>query len=98
MIRSVSRAIIVTFIGLAAASCNGALPGGGGGNAGQAVPTSTPIPTIPAIAKPTYLVQRGDVQTILDFTGRCKPRTQNALSFSIARPLRPVPANRGASV
>ena len=34
----------------------------------QVAPTATPIPTAPAVAKPTYLVQRGDVQNILDFT------------------------------
>src|SRR5260221_2827388 len=98
MIRSVSRAIIVTFIGLVAASCNGALPGGGGGMAGRAPPTSPPSPTFPAVAQPTYLVQRGDVQSILDFTGRWQPRDQNALSFSIAGQIRRVTVKRGDSV
>ena len=40
----------------------------------QQVPTSTPIPTAPAVARPTYLVQRGDVQETLEFTGRWQPR------------------------
>lgn len=61
-------------------------------------PTSTPIPTAPAISRPTYLVQRGDVQEILKFTGRWQPRDQAQLSFEIAGTIRRVEVQRGATV
>ncbi|MCB9454137.1 MAG: biotin/lipoyl-binding protein [Anaerolineaceae bacterium] len=64
----------------------------------QAVPTSTPIPTAPAVARPTYLVQRGTVQEVLDFTGRWQPRDQLALSFEIAGTIRRVNVQRGDTV
>jgi multidrug efflux pump subunit AcrA (membrane-fusion protein) len=62
------------------------------------VPTSTPIPTAPAVARPTYLVQRGDVQDILDVTGRWQPRDQLTLSFPIAGQVRNVNIQRGQTV
>jgi multidrug efflux pump subunit AcrA (membrane-fusion protein) len=64
----------------------------------QAVPTSTPIPTAPAVARPTYLVQRGDVQEVLEFSGRWQPRDQAALSFAIAGTVRQVTVQRGDTV
>ncbi len=62
------------------------------------VPTSTPIPTAPAVARPTYLVQRGDVQDILDVTGRWQPRDQLTLSFPIAGQVRNVNVTRGQTI
>ena len=64
----------------------------------QAPATSTPIPTAPAVAKPTYLVQRGDVQDILDVSGRWEPRDQLTLSFPIGGQVRNVNIQRGATV
>jgi multidrug efflux pump subunit AcrA (membrane-fusion protein) len=65
----------------------------------QAAPaTSTPIPTAPSVAKPTYLVQRGDVQDILDVSGRWEPRDQLTLSYPIAGQVRNVNIQRGATV
>lgn len=64
----------------------------------QAAPTSTPIPTAPAVARPTYLVQRGDVQEILEFSGRWQPRDQAALSFAVAGTVRQVTVQRGDTV
>lgn len=64
----------------------------------QVAPTSTPIPTAPAVARPTYLVQRGDVQEILEFSGRWQPRDQMALSFEIPGTIRQVTAQRGDTV
>src|SRR4029079_12740571 len=55
-------------------------------------------PTAPAVAKPTYLVQRGDVQNILDFTGRWQPRDQLTLSFEIAGTVRRVNVKQGDAV
>jgi multidrug efflux pump subunit AcrA (membrane-fusion protein) len=62
------------------------------------VATSTPIPTAPAVARPTYLVQRGDVADILETTGRWLPRDQLSLSFPTAGQVRTVYVQRGAAV
>jgi multidrug efflux pump subunit AcrA (membrane-fusion protein) len=64
----------------------------------QAEPTSTPIPTAPAVARPTYIVQRGDVQEILEFSGRWLPRDQASLSFEIGGTIRRVNVRRGDTV
>lgn len=68
-----------------------------GDTAGQAA-TSTPIPTAPAVARPTYVVQRGTVQETLTFSGRWRPRDQQALSFEIAGSIRRVEVQRGDAV
>jgi multidrug efflux pump subunit AcrA (membrane-fusion protein) len=64
----------------------------------QAVPTSTPFPTAPAVARPTYVVQRGDVQEIFEFTGRWLPRDQSSLAFEINGQVRRVEVRRGDTV
>jgi HlyD family secretion protein len=64
----------------------------------QVVPTETPIPTAPAVAPPTYLVQRGDVQDILEFPGRWQPRDQMQLTFEISGTIRRVNVQRGDTV
>lgn len=64
----------------------------------QTAPTATPIPTAPAVAPPTYLVQRGDVQEILEFSGRWQPRDQLPLAFEIAGTVRRVNVQRGDTV
>ncbi|MBN1287205.1 MAG: biotin/lipoyl-binding protein [Anaerolineae bacterium] len=81
------------LIVLASAACNP-------GDAQQAAqaPTSTPIPTAPAVAKPTYLVQRGDVQELLEFTGRWQPRDQMTLSFEVSGLVRKVNVQRNDAV
>ena len=53
-----------------------------GGQSAQ--PTVTPIPTAPAAARPTYVVQRGTVQDVLSLTGRWLPRDQTKLSFEVS--------------
>lgn len=65
---------------------------------GQQGPTSTPFPTAPAVARPTYTVQRGTVQTELTFTGRWQPRDQMKLSFPINGTIRQVNVTRGDQV
>lgn len=45
--------------------------------------TPTPLPTSPALAKPTYNVQVGDVIGLVGFTGRIIPATQEDLTFKI---------------
>lgn len=66
--------------------------------AAQEAPTVTPIPTAPAAARPTYMVQRGTVQEILEFTGRWLPRDQVQLSFEISGTVRSVNVQRGDTV
>jgi len=64
----------------------------------QAQPTSTPIPTAEVAAKPTYVVQRGNVEEIFSFTGRWQPRDQLSLSFAVNGTVRQVNAQRGDAV
>ncbi len=61
-------------------------------------PTETPIPTAPAAANPTYVVQRGTVQEVLAFSGRWMPRDQMELSFEVAGTIRRVNVARGDTV
>ncbi len=67
-------------------------------SASQALATSTPIPTAPVAARPTYVVQRGNVEDIFEFTGRWQPRDQMALSFTINGTIRQVNVRRGDAV
>jgi multidrug efflux pump subunit AcrA (membrane-fusion protein) len=95
------KTIRMLLIGLlvSLAACSGVeIPDTGDAAAQQAVPTSTPIPTAPAVARPTYLVQRGVVQEVLEFTGRWQPRDQMQLSFEISGTIRRVNVQRGDSV
>lgn len=70
----------------------------GENNGAQTEPTVTPIPTAPAAAKPTYIVQRGTVQESLVFSGRWLPRDQQELSFEIAGTIRTVNVRRNDTV
>jgi macrolide-specific efflux system membrane fusion protein len=67
----------------------------GGEPTAQGRATSTPFPTAPAVARPTYVVQRGTVQDELSFTGRWQPRDQMALSFPLNGTVRQVNVQRG---
>jgi len=78
-----------------AACAGGNLPNTTGA---QAAPTSTPIPTAPAVAAPTYSVQRGDVQNIFEYSGRWEPRDQEQLAFQVGGAVRRVNVRRGDSV
>ncbi len=62
------------------------------------VVTSTPIPTAPAAARPTYTVQRGTVQEDYTFTGRWRPRDQMELSFEIQGTISAIYVNRGDAI
>lgn len=52
----------------------------GGGQA--AAPTPTPLPLQPAVEKPTYAVQRGDIVEELRLSGRVSAVRQDDLSFA----------------
>jgi len=90
-----TKMLFLSLIGVAVASCSATA--GTTGSAAQAA-TSTPIPTVPAAARPTYLVQRGDVQNIFDFTGRWQPRDQSLLGFQVAGTVRRVQVKQGDTV
>jgi len=64
----------------------------------QAAATPTPIPTAQAAAHPTYTVQRGTVETTLEFSGRWLPRDQTKLSFEVAGKIRTVNVRAGDTV
>jgi multidrug efflux pump subunit AcrA (membrane-fusion protein) len=89
------RLITLCFLCALIAACTGTnVPD----PAAQAEPTVTPLPTAPAVARPTYLVQRGDVQEILEFPGRWQPRDQVRLSFEISGTIRQVNVRQGDTV
>ena len=89
--------LLLTTVGIIAA-CSPTTANAPAQALAQVEPTATPIPTAPAVAKPTYLVQRGDVQNILDFTGRWQPRDQMTLSFEIAGTVRRVNVKQGDAI
>lgn len=86
----------ITLLALIACSPQDQPPGSSAQQQPQA--TSTSIPTAPAVARPTYVVQRGDVPVILEFSGRWQPRDQAALAFEIAGTIRQVTVQRGDTV
>lgn len=84
----------VVALALLGAGCSGESPTA----AQELAATSTPVPTAPAAARPTYTVQRGDVQEIFEFTGRWQPRDQMSLSFEVGGTVRRVNVQRGDTV
>ncbi|MHB8627786.1 MAG: efflux RND transporter periplasmic adaptor subunit [Aggregatilineales bacterium] len=101
--RNLIRNIVITLCAVGLSACSAVQttlsnPSGAQPAAAQGVPTSTAIPTAPAIAKPTVLVQRGDVENILDVSGRWEPRDQLTLSFPIAGQVRNVNVQTGSTV
>lgn len=85
-------ALLAAFALTACASTDEVVP------AEQAVPTSTPIPTAQAVARPTVVVQRGNVEDTLEFSGRWLPRDQFELSFEVGGSVRSVNVRRDDSV
>lgn len=89
---SLRCAFIFGLLALTACTSSGVTTGA------QQAPTSTPIPTAPAVAAPTYAVQRGDVSDIFEFSGRWQPRDQEQLAFQVGGAVRRVNVRRGDSV
>ncbi len=83
---------LLMMIGLGA--CGSAVPD----QTNTVRPTTTPVPTAPAVARPTYTVQRGDVAELLTFSGRWQPRDQIKLSFDTPGTIRRVNVRRGDTV
>ncbi len=90
--------ILVFALALLSGACTPNANNTPAGQQPQAAATSTPIPTAPAVARPTYLVQRGDVQEVLEFTGRWQPRDQLPLTFEIPGTIRQVAVQRGDTI
>jgi RND family efflux transporter MFP subunit len=55
-----------------------------GGSGQAAAPTPTPLPLQPAVEKPTYTVERGDIVEELRLSGRVSAVRQDDLSFAQA--------------
>jgi HlyD family secretion protein len=68
---------------------------GGGESPVDGPPVSTPIPTT---APQTYVVQRGDVQQTMTFSGHWLPRDQITLSFEISGSIRRILVRPGDAV
>ena len=64
----------------------------------QVAATVTPIPTAPAAARTTYVVEQGDVRELFTFRGRWLPRDQAQLSFEVNGAVRSVNVQRGDTV
>ena len=77
-------AILILFL----VGCNAPGPA----DQGNALETMdvTPYPTSPALAKPTYTVQRGDVVELAHFSGRIEPVVEKELYFHITGRIRTV--------
>ncbi len=89
--------IIMMIVLLAACSSDSPDPDDNTARA-QTAPTSTPIPTAEVAARPTYTVQRGNVEDVFSFTGRWQPRDQMTLSFPVSGTIRQVNVQRGDAV
>lgn len=86
--------LIFTFFCAALTGCS--LPDNASPQEQQAQPT--PVPTTAASARPTYMVQRGTVEQVLEFSGRWLPRDQQQLSFEVAGNVRAVNVRAGDTV
>jgi multidrug efflux pump subunit AcrA (membrane-fusion protein) len=91
--------IVIMMLFLLLTACSSANPGLDDNAVGaQAAPTSTPVPTAEIAARPTYAVQRGNVEDIFSFTGRWQPRDQMTLSFPVSGTISQVNVKRGDAV
>lgn len=93
-----TRTLSVVLLLLTLTAC-GPIPLDGATSASaQAAPTPTAYPTAQAAARPTYTVQRGTVETTLEFSGRWLPRDQTRLSFEVSGKIRSVNVRAGDTV
>ena len=60
------------------------------GGASNQEPTPTPLPTPQAASKPTYPVQRGDIQAQVQFSARIIPAIEEELYFRASGRVRKV--------
>ena len=64
----------------------------------EEAPTPTPIPTPIVPEKPTYVVQRGRITKMIEFTGRVSPVEETALYFKTSGYVKRVLVQRGDQV
>jgi HlyD family secretion protein len=64
----------------------------------EVAPTVTPIPTAPSAARPVHVVERGNVEEVLTFSGRWMPRDQEQLAFQTSGTVRQVTVRQGDAV
>jgi len=64
----------------------------------EEAPTPTPIPTPIVPEKPTYVVQRGRITKMIEFTGRVSPVEETALYFKTGGYVKRVLVHRGDQV
>lgn len=62
------------------------------------LPTPTPLPTLATLSKATYVVERGNIDEILEFTGRIVPVEQTELFFRVSGRVRKVYVAEGDDV
>lgn len=100
MMRRIAAILVILTMMVAVTGCAGEFPPAQaqGSTVAQAEATITPIPTAQAAARPTYIVQRGDVRDELEFSGRWLPRDQERLSFPINGTVRQVNVRPNDSV
>lgn len=60
--------------------------------------TPTPLPAQPALAKPTYVVERGEVVEMMRFNGRIAPVVQESLYFRVSGRVKNVYVQEGDTV
>ena len=87
-------------IGVSAAILSGCalLPAVNTDRATDGLPTPTPIPTAVVPVKPTYKVQRGELVSQLEFSGRISPEVEEDLFFRADGRVRTVLAKRNDMV
>lgn len=75
MMKRITVLLFFSFVLSALAAC-GSAPA-----AEQEAPTPTPLPPDPALERPTYTVERGAIDRILDINGRVTPVDLTQISF-----------------
>jgi macrolide-specific efflux system membrane fusion protein len=80
----------VLIAGLILSGCSGATS--------KEEPTPTPLPTVAALAKPTYTVQRGEVVELLAFNGRITPINETEIFFRTNGRIRKIYVEEGDKI
>jgi len=80
----------ILIAGFILSSCSGA--------ASKEEPTPTPLPTVAALAKPTYPVQRGEVVELLTFNGRIAPINETEIFFRTNGRVRKIYVEEGDTI
>jgi HlyD family secretion protein len=69
-----------------------------GAAANAQAPTPTPLPPAPALERPSYTVQRGAVERVLEATGRVTPVDMERLAFQASGRVAELAVRRGDAV